>query len=278
VVWLPGPLRLGTDTPGVRVERRRGGSAANVAVFAAGSGTPSRFVGRVGDDALGDRLVAELADAGVDAAVQRGGRTGSIVVLVAPDGERSMLPDRGGAVDLDHVDPAVLDGCSWLHLPAYSLLVEPLGRASAALAGEAHRRGVQVCVDASSAALLEHVGPAAARSAIEAIGPQVVLANGDEARVLDLRAHPFRHDVRTVVKAGADPVEVLGAERLTVPVPPVADVRDTTGAGDAFAAGLLGALARGADTTGAVLAGCSVAARVLAMPGATLGPVPAAAP
>jgi sugar/nucleoside kinase (ribokinase family) len=169
VVWLPGPLRMGTDTPGVRVERRRGGSAANVAVFAAGSGTPSRFAGRVGDDALGDRLVAELVEAGVDAAVQRGGRTGSVVVLVAPDGERSMLPDRGGAVDLERLDPAVLDGCSWLHLPAYSLLVEPIGRACTELAAEAHRRGVRVSVDASSAALLERVGPARARAVVEAV-------------------------------------------------------------------------------------------------------------
>jgi sugar/nucleoside kinase (ribokinase family) len=232
----------------------------------------------VGSDPLGDRLLAELAAAGVDVAVQRGGRTGSIVILFSADGERSMLPDRGDAVALDAVDPTALDGCSWLHVPAYSLLVQPIGAACLALAEEAHRRGLGVSVDASSSALVEQTGRAEARAAMEAAAPDVVLANRDEAEALDLLRRPFPGDVRTVVKAGPDPVEVVGAERLTIEVPPVANVRDTTGAGDAFAAGLLGALVRGAGTADAVLAGSALAARVLTMPGATLAPAVGAAP
>jgi sugar/nucleoside kinase (ribokinase family) len=279
VVWLPGPLRFGTDTPGVRVERRRGGSAANVAVFAAGAGTPSRFVGRVGTDPLGDRLVAELTAAGVEARLERAGRTGSIVVLVTPDGERSMLPDRGGATDLGRIDPAALHGCSWVHLPAYSLLVDPIGTACERLVAEAHRRGVRVSVDASSVALLLQVGAAAARARMEALAPHVVFANRDEAEVLGLLARPFPAPALTMVKAGAEPVVVLaeGTAPLVVAVPSAPHVRDTTGAGDAFAAGVLGALAHDRSAGAAVLAGCALAARVLAQPGATLGPPPGAA-
>ena len=100
VVWLAGAPGEGTDTD-ARVFRRRGGSAANVAALCAASGTPARFVGHVGADDLGDRLLASSRASGVDvASCERGGRTGTIVVLVAPGGERTMLTDRGAALDL----------------------------------------------------------------------------------------------------------------------------------------------------------------------------------
>src|SRR5688572_17833675 len=100
VVLLDGPPARGTDTT-ARISRHRGGSAANVAVAAAAASREkrARFVGHVGADDLGDRLLAELAAAGVDLAVTRGGHTGSIVVLVDPDGERTMLTDRGASPD-----------------------------------------------------------------------------------------------------------------------------------------------------------------------------------
>src|SRR5262249_34856351 len=103
VVWLSEPPRGATDTP-VRVFHRRGGSAANVAAFAAGiDGSSARFTGRGGAAAAGDRLVNGLVAAGVDARVQRVGRTGTIVVLVAPVGERTMLTDRGASTALTAV-------------------------------------------------------------------------------------------------------------------------------------------------------------------------------
>src|SRR5205085_960088 len=76
VVWLSGPARPATDTP-VRIFHRRGGSAANVAAFAAAIAGTARFVGGVGDDDRGDRLVRGLTADGVDAKVQRAGRTGT---------------------------------------------------------------------------------------------------------------------------------------------------------------------------------------------------------
>src|SRR5205814_351175 len=98
VVWLHEPINYGTDTP-ARIVRRRGGSAANVAAFAAAVGSSSRFVGQVGTDGTGERLLAGLHAGGVDTVVARGGRTGSIVVVVDPSGERTMLTDRGAATE-----------------------------------------------------------------------------------------------------------------------------------------------------------------------------------
>ena len=126
VVRIGTPPALGTDTP-AHIERRRGGSAANVAACAARAGVSVRFIGCVGEDELGEWLVSSSRADGVDVRVQRRGRTGSVVVLVGPDGERTMLPDRAAATELVDVDEAWLDGVTWLHVPSYSLLSEPIG-------------------------------------------------------------------------------------------------------------------------------------------------------
>jgi len=100
VVWLNGELNdqlnIGSDTDSVIV-RTRGGSAANVAMFGALTGTPSRFIGQVGNDNLGKQLCASLRESGVDVCTVAEGRTGSIVVVVQPNGERTFLTDRGVA-------------------------------------------------------------------------------------------------------------------------------------------------------------------------------------
>jgi sugar/nucleoside kinase (ribokinase family) len=268
VVWLSAAPRRATDTP-VRIFRRRGGSAANVAAFAAGIAGAARFIGRVGDDALGARLVGELAAVGVDARVQSLGRTGTIVVLVDGGGERTMLPDRGAATELTGVPAAWLDGVTVLHLPAYSLTAEPIATACRDLAAAARSRRVAVSVDASSVAVLEAFGVERFRTAVETLAPDVLLANADEAGALGLAGAPLAPV--TVVKDGARPVVIVrGGDRpcQAVAVDPVADVVDTTGAGDAFAAGFLVAWSSGVAVVDAVRAGSGLAATVLAAPGA----------
>ena len=96
VVRLSGPIAAGSDTP-AEIVQRGGGAAANVAAWLARSGAAAILVGRVGDDARGRAVVTALRDEGVDVrvAVDPQRPTGTCVVLVAPDGERSMLPDRG---------------------------------------------------------------------------------------------------------------------------------------------------------------------------------------
>ena len=272
VVVLDGPPARGTDTA-ARISRHRGGSAANVAVAAASasSAARARFVGQVGDDPLGDRLLADLGAAGVEAAVVRGGRTGSIAVLVEPDGERTFLTDRAAATDLSVVDAAWLDGVDVLHVPAYSLAVQPLAGSARRLASHAHRRSIPVAVDASSVAVLREMGVDLFRALIDEIEPEVLFANAEEAELLGLgeERSPAAVDL-TVVKRGPRPVLLRSAagDVAEVHLDPVDGVVDTTGAGDAFAAGFLVASLEGADPEAATRAGHRLAAGTLQRVGA----------
>jgi len=274
---LAGGLALGTDTA-VRIGLTPGGSAANTATWLAGTGTPVTLIGAVGTDAAGDARLAELAAAGVDTAVARvDAATGAIVVLSDPQ-DRTMLCDRGAnhLLPAAHVTEAVraATDAGHLHLSAYPLF-DP-GSAPAALAAlrTARATGLSVSVDAASA------GPLAAGGEVvrdRLRGADLLLANLDEARVLagdptaDARTAARALTalaVRVVVKLGADGA-VFADQDGTLPVPaePVTAV-DPTGAGDAFAAGLLAAWLSGAAPAEAVRAGNELGARAVTAVGA----------
>ncbi|MEO5839491.1 MAG: PfkB family carbohydrate kinase [Acidimicrobiales bacterium] len=271
VVWLHEPINYGTDTP-ARIVRRRGGSAANVAAFAAAARGTSRFVGQVGDDDTGERLLAGLRAGGVDTVVTRGGRTGTIAVVVDPTGERTMLTDRGAATELEQLPPGALDGIQVLHVPSYSLTDEPLALTARAAIEAARDRGILVSIDASSTTLLRSFGTAGFRLLIDALRPDVFFCNREEHRELGLALdEPMPGSTLTVVKAGGDPTVVItAAGAKSIPVPPVEHILDTTGAGDAFAAGFLLAWMQGTAPDAAAIDAHRLAARVLLSPGAGL--------
>ena len=269
-VRLDGPVNLASDTPAV-IRRRRGGSAANMAVSVARHGGAARFIGQIGDDAIGTVLVDALQVDGVEVVVRRGGRTGTIVVLVDAAGERTMLTDRGACADLADPDPAWLDGLSVLHVPMYSFTGGALADTAATLVDWAHERSILVSVDLSSEALIESMGAGAMAALLDRLRPDVVLANDLEAAAFGGIDAVAAVAGIAVVKQGARPALVHqhtavdpAAGWMEVPVPSVPVVRDTTGAGDAFAAGFLGALVAGVGPADAALAGHGAAAMAIA--------------
>lgn len=279
IVWCAQPRQNATDTQ-CRIQMTRGGSAANVAAFAAPH-CPVRFIGCVGDDLAGRTLVKELESHGVVVHVQKRGTTGVIVVMVAVDGERSMFPSRGAAGQIRAITPAWLENVDLLHLTGYSLQSEPAASSVTDAARRIHAAGGQVCVDASSAGLIEHVGVDAFRNRMLELAPDIISANRDEAELLQLTAgtRPGIFLSRlaqsiVLVRAGADPTCIYRDNRLVaeVPVPPVKEFRDATGAGDAFNASFLSAWAKGEDLETACRAGHALAGRVIACPGASLQP------
>lgn len=260
-------LERGTDNP-AEVSLTRGGSAANVAV-AASPRHPVRFIGRVGDDTLGRTLVGELEDAGVEALVQRAGRTGAIVILVDGVGERTMITDRGAAAELGPIDPDWLTGAEWVHLPLYGFAPQA---SRAALLGAARllaQRGVPVSLDLSSIATMRDLGGPMLAALVDQVRPAVVFANADEAALAEeLGVHPPPGSVY-VVKRGGDPVAVhVDGDVTDVPVQRVQDVLDSTGAGDAFAAGYIVAAMGGATPHESARAGCVLAMSALRRAGA----------
>jgi hypothetical protein len=122
IATLSAPLAPGSDTP-APIELRPGGSAANTAAWAARAGAPAIFVGRVGDDDFGRRAVSTLQEAGVATyvTVEPHWPTGLCLVLVGPDGERTMVPSTGANANLQPEDlPDVATGDLW-HLSGYVL-------------------------------------------------------------------------------------------------------------------------------------------------------------
>jgi sugar/nucleoside kinase (ribokinase family) len=228
-----GPIAVGSDTP-ARISLRPGGSAANVAAWLARAGADVTLVGRVGTDAAADVALGGLD--GVQLRITRDADhpTGTCVVLVAPGGERTMLPDPGANDALSPHDlPDEVFSGGILHVSGYALLRHGPRAAALTAIDRAREAGMKISVDPASAAPLAN-DPIF----LDRITPiDLLLPNEDEAAVLG-RQLKIPEIVITRGRRGA--TWTNGFESVDARAVPV-EVVDTTGAGDAFAAGFLSA-------------------------------------
>lgn len=271
---LTATARSGTDTP-ARIQTRRGGSAANVAVEAARLCGKSRFIGVIGADPTGDLLSAELQNQGVEICGPRSGRTGCVVALLNEAGEATMLTDRADAAQLGQWSPAWLDGLTALHVTSYAFFAEPMATTAKSLIAEAQTQGIPVSIDVSSVGAVSDFGRARYAELLHDLQPDILFATVAEAELLlsekglisrspkgkspnpqtdPSEKHPEAQTAALllslaktiVIKQGPNPVILLNRDplandktKLEIPVPKLEKVTDTLAAGDTFAAGFL---------------------------------------
>jgi sugar/nucleoside kinase (ribokinase family) len=256
-----------------------GGSAANTMVGLASFGGKAAFIGKVAGDEFGRIFRHDIGAAGVTfetVPVNGKASTSRSLILVTPDGERTMNTYLGISTDLDHgeVDPALIEASEIVYLEGY-LFDQPQAKAAfrqaVAIAGKAGRKVALTlsdgfCVDRHRAEFLDLI-----RS-----GVGILFANESEITAL-YETTDFDDAAR---RAAADtPLAVLtrsarGSLILSegkahkIPVEPVPKVVDTTGAGDLYAAGFLCGLTAGHDLATAGRLGSLAAAEIISHVGA----------
>lgn len=255
VVRMRGEFARGADTA-ADVSLAAGGQGANVAAWAAALGADARWLGKRAADGAGRLAADDLERRGVELlgpVVEEG--NGVVVSLVDTTGERSMFPARGVATELrpEELEPVWL-ACDHLHVSGYALTADPVAAAAMRAVELARSHGARISVDLSSWSAIRERGSDRFRALVVALRPEVVFANEEEE---DVFGGPLPGTV-WILKRGAGGCSFDGEERAALPV---ASVVDTTGAGDALAAGwLLG----GADLALEAAARC--VQRVGAMP------------
>ncbi|MDB5512482.1 MAG: PfkB domain protein [Enterovirga sp.] len=257
-----------------------GGSAANTAVGAAALGAKVGFVGKVRNDELGRMFTHDLNAVGVrfdTAAAADGPSTASCLILVTPDGERTMNTYLGACQTLgpDDVDEATVKSARIVYLEGYLWDPPAAKDAFRKAARIAHEAGNRVALTLSDAFCVGRYR-AEFRELLRDGSIDILFANihelkslyeteDDEAAIAGLKAER----VLGVVTRSADGAIVVRDGAVTaVPAHPVEQVVDTTGAGDLFAAGFLAGLARDLDDASCARLGCLAAAEVIGHLGA----------
>lgn len=257
-----------------------GGSAANTMVGVASFGGRSAFVGKVAEDEFGRIFTHDIRAAGVSYTTTPANSaipTARSLVLVTPDGERTMSTFLGVSPDLDNgeVDPEVIRASAIVYLEGY-LFDRPEAKAAFRQAAEiAARAGRRValslsdafCVDRHRDEFLDLI-----RTRVD-----ILIANESEITSLyqvsdfDIAAQRARMDAPLAAltrSAQGSVIYARGQSPLRIAAEPVAEVVDTTGAGDLYAAGFLYGLASGKDLRTAGRLGSLAAAEVIGHIGA----------
>ena len=271
IVKPEGPLVRGSDRRAA-IQSRPGGSGANQAVWLGSMGTKVSFVARVGAKDK-PHLEAYLKGFHVDPQLVADPQkpSGVLVTIVDPDGERSFLTDRGANLALLPSDMPVwlLDETRLVLVSGYSLFAEGPRRSVQYLAEEARQRQIPIAIDAASVGFLREVGVATFFEWTE--GFSTLFANIDEAEALAGTDDPDdqmialgAHFERVIIKRGPRGAAVGDGRGVRIEKPaPFVNVVDTTGAGDAFAAGFISAELSGADEAEALARGIAAGSQAV---------------
>ena len=261
------------------LNRCPGGSAANTVMGIADFGGKAAYAAKVGDDDLGGFYAGDIRDRGVafDTPPLAGGQTGTSVILISPDGERTMCTNLAASATLgpDDVDEAAVKASKMVYVEGYLWTGDSTRAAAERTIELAKANGVKVAFTVSDPFLI-----AGFRDDFLKLveGPvDLLFCNLEEARSLtgeddpvDCAAAVHRHAADVALTLGGEG-SLLMHGGTAIPVEGVStDVVDTTGAGDMYAAGVLYGLTNGLDWAASGRLASFAAARVVGQMGARL--------
>ena len=274
IVELGEEINIGSDTKS-QISMIGGGAAANTACWLGFTGKKVSFVGRVGDDAAGKQFIADLDRFHVDHGdlALAGATTGIVVVLVDKKGERTMFPDSGANGRMATEDLLSLKDVSGVLLSGYSLYNSKTTDVIREMASAIRDAHVPLIFDPASVGPMRNFGRENVIQFIKEV--DCLILNRDEARFLsgvdDVKeALKILHESvpTVVVKMGSE--GAIGISRGAIFESPstALHVIDTTGAGDAFAAGFLPHWLESKDLSRALKSGNQLAGECVAILGA----------
>jgi len=258
-----------------------GGSSANTLVDIARLGGKVVFCGKVGKDSHGDIYEQKLKDHKIKANVSRSSlKTGHAITFITPDSQRTFATHLGAVLELKKEDIFEDDirASKILHIEGYQLEDKNLKEVATHAMNIAKRNNVKISIDLSDPALIRrniiHIRPLVKKYA------DIVFANEEEAReftgfeaekALDALSEFCSTAIIKLGKKGS----LIKHNGKVHKIPSAkANAIDTTGAGDAYAAGILYGLANGYDIKVAGNIASLIAAKVVEKIGARLGEVP----
>lgn len=266
IVKMQGQMYLGSDTIS-QISTHGGGAAANTATWLASSGHKVFYVCRLGDDAAG-RVIANEFDAwNIEYKPEflKEHRTGIVVVLVDQNGERSMFPDRGANSGLSELDLPDLTRFSAVFLSGYALFNPQSQAGVLRMINKMREASLEIFFNPGSVGVMSNLGVDDCRQRCKLM--DLLIMNQAEAEFLtgnsDIEGalNELSKDVETVVITTSSQGAIgksRGQEIVNSPILPITAI-DSTGAGDAFAAGFIGRWIESKDLESSLRAGNTLA-------------------
>lgn len=265
-----------------------GGSAANSIYAAASLGSDCFYACRVGQDDAGRFYLADLNTAGIKTSIKSfaDGTTGSCMVMVTPDGERTMQTHLGTSAEISDadIDFAELDDADWLYLEGYLAMSPSVQTAISQLKQTAKEKGCKIAVSFADPAVVKF-----GREGLDAMlddGVDVVFCNCDEAQLFTNQPD-HKQATEALLNVANMAVVTNGAagsliavkdnvsretKLINIPTPKVNNVLDTNGAGDNFAGSFLHALSQGHELAVCGKLASEVASQIIQQFGPRLTP------
>jgi sugar/nucleoside kinase (ribokinase family) len=255
-------------------QRAAGDSAANTMSGLARLGAKAGFLTMMGNDETGQFFTNEMTRTGVEMlALKSNTPTGRVIAMVTPDGERTFATCLGASIELspDDIKPELFDNWDIFYIEGYLVANPDMLRKAISTAKD---KGLKIAIDLASYNVVEE----SRDFLLELVNNYVdiVFANEQEALALTgMEPEKALHYIAerceiAVVKIGAKGAYIQrGNEIVTIP-PLKADVVDTTGAGDMWAAGFLAGLVKGENLQKCGMMGAIVAKNIIEVMGAKM--------